>query len=145
MCRKCLEKMQDPQFSIDPANLDVVKTMVKIVQEDALKILHSILTFSEQQTGRPVNPAVIGLAWGWFYYASIYQGIKRGDFTLEQFTAFDSALKADTKQGVDEAFEVATGDLIFLADETDVPEELAKVLESLGYTPSFKPPGGVTH
>jgi hypothetical protein len=135
--------MQDPKYVVNPDNLDITKTMVKIMQEDCLKIMHSLLTFSEEHIGKPISPAVIGVAWGWFYYASVFNHINKGDFTLEEFNRFDAALKADTKQGAEEAAKRdGIGAVLFLAGEDDVETELNKVLESLGLSPLPKAPEG---
>lgn len=143
MCRKCLEKMQDPKFVVNPDNMDVVKTMVKIMQEDCLKILHTILRFTEEQTGKPINPAAIALAWGWFYHASTQNHILKGDFTQADLDRFDTALKSEVTEGVKQAWsETGEGDAIYLVDETDLPDAINRILADLGLEPLPKPPEG---
>lgn len=143
MCRKCLLKMQDPKSVVNPENMDLVHTMVKIMQEDALQIVNTILHFTEERIGKPISPAAIALAWGWFYYVSVYNQIHKGDFTLEEFERFDAALEKDTSEGVLEAYKsTGSGEVIFLADGNEPEKAIEDLLKSLGLRVANKPPEG---
>ena len=104
MCATCEKLLSDPKFLMGQTDLKkfigVVEAFLPILLDAQRRIIRTGVA-----SDVTISPVTIGAVLGWLYYASIFNAIEDKDITEEEFTKFDTLLRADTKEGVIKSIE----------------------------------------